>query len=228
MPPIRPAAAAAPPGRREQRKHVTRRELIAAGRRLFGEQGLYESRIEDLARRAGIAKGTLYGYFESKEALVLAVVTEGFAELLGRVRTSVAGARTARERVRAVAAAHLEFFAAQPDLMRILHQVRGLLKFERPEWGPLRDALGHHVAATALLLAGSLDGRRRPTRAELERAELLFGAVSGVTSVRAALGGVYGRAARAAATVDALERMLGPAPPDRPRRRMLRGPPGRV
>ncbi|HUK63923.1 MAG TPA: helix-turn-helix domain-containing protein, partial [Dongiaceae bacterium] len=49
-----------PSGRREHRKHATRRELLIAGRRLFAERGLYDSRIEDLSRQAGIAKGTLY------------------------------------------------------------------------------------------------------------------------------------------------------------------------
>ena len=53
----RPAGSTRPRGRREHRKRVTRRELLVAGRKLFGDEGLYESRIEDLTRHAGIAKG---------------------------------------------------------------------------------------------------------------------------------------------------------------------------
>ncbi len=174
-------------GRREHRKHATRRVLLAAGRRLFGEQGLYDSRIEDLTRHAGIAKGTLYGYFENKEQLLEAVVTAGFEELLAHVRHAAAGVPAGAPRIERVVSAHLVFFAANPDLVRIFHQVRGLLKFDRPEGLPLRRALEQYLGDVARVLEPA-NGRRTTVRREsVEAASLLFGAVSGVSSMRAAL-----------------------------------------
>lgn len=174
-------------GRRERRKRLTRHDLLVAGRRLFGEKGLYESRIEDLSRHAGIAKGTLYGYFPSKEALIEAVVASGFSELLGHVHRRAQGAQTHEAVLARVAAAHLEFFEDHPDLMRILHQVRGLLKFNRPEDLPLRSLLADYLAGLAHVLA-----IRRPVQQDgselLAKATLLFGAVSGISSTHAALG----------------------------------------
>ena len=200
---VRRPPAAPPPGRREHRKRVTRRDLLAAGRRLFGEKGLYEARIEDLSRQAGIAKGTLYGYFADKDELLEAVVAAGLDDLLERVRRRARGARGRDELLARAAEAHLAFFAGDPDLARILHQVRGLLQFDRPEGPRLRRHLQGYVDRLTGLLA-----RRSPPGAAGRRragaAELLFGAVSGIASVRAGLDGSPRRDPRTPATAQAL------------------------
>ena len=195
-------------GRREHKKHATRRELLAAGRRLFGERGLYESSIEDLSRHAGIAKGTLYGYFASKEELVEAVVTAGFSELLTYSQQAVHGARTHDEVVAAVVEAHLSFFEENPDLMRVFHQVRGLPKFKRPEGVRLRGVLARHLAGVARLLALHHPAPRPRQSELLEIATLLFGAVSGIASTRASLLVSSGRNGMRKDTVRALEALV--------------------
>jgi AcrR family transcriptional regulator len=176
------------PGRRETRKAETRRELIRAGRKLFGDKGLYESRIEDLSATAGIAKGTLYTYFSDKDDLVRAVAAAGFAELTGHVTRQVRDARGESEILRRVIRAHLRFFAANPDLTRIFHQLRGMLKFDRAQWRPLRVTLADYLESLARVLAKAprVAGMRPTDRTEL--ASVIFGAISGVASVRAATG----------------------------------------
>ena len=51
--------------------------MTAAALALFVEKGFSATRLEDVASRAGVSKGTLYLYFESKEALFKAVIQEG-------------------------------------------------------------------------------------------------------------------------------------------------------
>jgi TetR/AcrR family fatty acid metabolism transcriptional regulator len=161
--------------------------LLAAGRRLFGEKGLYESRIEDLTSEAGIAKGTLYGYYSNKEELIHAVVVGGFGELFEHVRTAAQGGRSHADLIARVVRAHVDFFAENPDLMRVFHQVRGMLKFDRPEWRPLRIALSDYLMELADVLRVP-GGKGVPALGDRQDvARILFGAVSGVTSVRAAL-----------------------------------------
>jgi AcrR family transcriptional regulator len=174
-------------GKREQRKAFTRGELLQAGRKLFSEKGLHESTVEDLTRMAGIAKGTLYQYYGSKEELILAVVAAGFHELELCLEERVRDARTLPDLVARVVDAHLDFFAENPDLMRIFHQVRGLLKFNHGRWQDLRDALHMHLNRL-----GDLLGSRAPTTqldpaSRRELAILLFGGVSGITSVDATM-----------------------------------------
>ena len=176
-----------PIGRREHRKASTRTELVRAGRKLFSEKGIYEARIEDLAEHAGIAKGTLYLYFASKVELVQAVVDGGFEDLALGVSTAVQGRRTFNGVIGGIVQSHLDFFEANPDLMRVFHQVRGILKFHRPEWEPLRQPLERHVAHVARLLAQVPSPVRDRAARRRAMALVLFGAISGACSVRVAL-----------------------------------------
>jgi|SRR5262245_34461011 len=173
-------------GRRERNKHTTRTELLSAARKLFAERGLYEARIEDLTAAAGIAKGTIYGYFGSKEELAFAVVRLGFHELQVLVRERLRRNGTQGDRIARIVRAHVDFFARNPDLMRVFHQVRGVLKFNQPQWRPLRRALAGHIEVLADLLH---EGQRLPgpRRRTLRQARAMFGAISGVLSVDASL-----------------------------------------
>src|SRR3954470_17850474 len=49
-------------------------QIVEAALEAFGERGLAGARLEDIARRAGVAKGTIYSYFPNKEALFQAVI----------------------------------------------------------------------------------------------------------------------------------------------------------
>lgn len=62
---------------RRRRKEARPSELTAAALELFVEKGFAATRLEDVAARAGVSKGTLYLYFDSKEALFKAVIQEG-------------------------------------------------------------------------------------------------------------------------------------------------------
>jgi AcrR family transcriptional regulator len=89
-------------------KAATRRQILAAAERLFQEKGFDEATTRDIARAAGIASGTLFNYFATKEA-VLAVlaadaVGEACEELLKRKGTA---AQTLDEALFALVAATL-------------------------------------------------------------------------------------------------------------------------
>jgi AcrR family transcriptional regulator len=60
-----------------RRKDARPAELLAAALDLFVERGYAGTRLDDVARRAGVSKGTLYLYFSSKEELFKAVIREG-------------------------------------------------------------------------------------------------------------------------------------------------------
>ncbi len=65
--------------KRERRKEARPGELLAAALELFVEKGYAATRSEEVARRAGVSKGTLFLYFSSKEELFKAVVRENIA-----------------------------------------------------------------------------------------------------------------------------------------------------
>jgi AcrR family transcriptional regulator len=69
--------ATEPTGKPRRRKEARPQEIIAAGLAEFAESGFAATRLEDVATRAGIVKGTIYRYFESKEALFEAALSSG-------------------------------------------------------------------------------------------------------------------------------------------------------
>ena len=72
---VSPAA----PVSHERRKDARPGELLAAALDLFVEKGYAATRVEEVARRAGVSKGTLFLYFSSKEELFKAVVRENIS-----------------------------------------------------------------------------------------------------------------------------------------------------
>ena len=66
----------------QRRKDARPTEILAAALAEFVEHGFAATKLEDVARRAGVTKGTLYLYFESKDALFKAVVRETIVPLL--------------------------------------------------------------------------------------------------------------------------------------------------
>lgn len=77
------------PKRRQRRKDARPAELIEAGLREFAEKGFAGTRLEDVARRAGVSKATIYLYFADKEALFLAAVRSRVAPVLLQVEDAV-------------------------------------------------------------------------------------------------------------------------------------------
>ena len=67
------------PTRNERRKQARPAELLAAALELFVEKGFAATRVEEVAARAGVSKGTLFLYFPSKQELFKAVVRENIS-----------------------------------------------------------------------------------------------------------------------------------------------------
>jgi AcrR family transcriptional regulator len=65
---------AAPKPRWRRRKNARPEEIISAALEVFADRGFAATKLEDVARRAGVTKGTIYLYFENKEALFKALV----------------------------------------------------------------------------------------------------------------------------------------------------------
>ena len=72
-----------------RRKEARPQELLDAALGLFVERGYSATRLDDVARRAGVSKGTLYLYYASKEDLFKAVVRENVVPLLGEAEAMI-------------------------------------------------------------------------------------------------------------------------------------------
>lgn len=72
-----------------RRKEARPQELLAAALDLFVERGYAATRLDDVAKQAGVSKGTLYLYFTNKEELFKAVVLENVVPVLGEAETMI-------------------------------------------------------------------------------------------------------------------------------------------
>jgi len=86
---VKPAVKRRSKSRRERRKESRPSELLAAALELFVERGFAATRLDDVAARAGVSKGTLYLYFAGKDDLFKAVVRGGILPAIANAETLV-------------------------------------------------------------------------------------------------------------------------------------------
>lgn len=109
---------------RTERGRKTLKRLLAAAAGEFGERGFHEAAITGITARAGVALGTFYTYFDSKEAVFRALVQDMSRATRAHVAEAVAGApdRIAAERLGL--AAFIAFVRAHPELYRIIEEAQ--------------------------------------------------------------------------------------------------------
>ena len=83
------SAPIALPPKRERRKHARPGELLEAALHVFVDQGFGAAKVEEIASRAGVSKGTLFLYFASKEELFKAVVRDTIVGQLSQFQAAV-------------------------------------------------------------------------------------------------------------------------------------------
>src|SRR6266852_6580172 len=83
--PRRPRRVRAPLGPRwRRRKDARPEEIITAALEVFADRGFAATKLEDVARRAGVTKGTIYLYFENKEALFKALIRQTIVPVIAQ------------------------------------------------------------------------------------------------------------------------------------------------
>jgi AcrR family transcriptional regulator len=111
------------PGRPKRKQVLTdlrRQEILAAAVKVFGRKGFAATCVDDIAASAGIAKGTLYLYFESKEDIYATAVQSAIAELQALAEEQVQGIESFRERLAVAIRVRIEFWDGQKNLYRLL------------------------------------------------------------------------------------------------------------
>ena len=119
----------------EQTRAARRDQIVAAALACFARTGYYATTMADVAAQAGVSKGTPYLYFDSKQALFLALHEEWDCGLADRVTAAIAalpedGRRSPRRVLCAVAAAVAAHVLAEAETCRVLMEARALAAHE--------------------------------------------------------------------------------------------------
>jgi len=162
--------------RRDSTPGPKRDAILRAAIDVFAERGFFNAQVADVARAAGVAAGTVYLYFKSKDDLLVSIFDRSMREGLAAGRAAVADLHDPRERLRRLARAHLARLGGDRNLAVVFQvELRQSTKFmERFSSTLLRDYLGLIREAIADgQRAGLFRGDIKPTAA----AKMLFGAL---------------------------------------------------
>lgn len=148
---------------RTERGRRTLRLILDAAAVEFGERGFHETSIVSITTRAGVALGSFYTYFDSKDAVFRALVNDMSAQMAKIGATTIQGAKDALSGERAVLATFIAFARTHKELYRIIDEAEFV------------DAASYrqHYESTAKRLqarleAGSATGELREDIGEVE------------------------------------------------------------
>lgn len=186
------------PSEDKRRRAGNKRDrILAAAVKVFARNGFYATRVSEVAKAAGVADGTIYLYFKSKEELLLSLFEDRVNKLLSFMREELPKKPDAPAKLRAVIDMQLGLLEGERDLAEvitvILRQSTRLMKeYAAPHFNAYLDAIAKIVAD------GQAAGTFRKDVSPHIAARAIFGALDGIT-LTWALGraeqGALGRAA---------------------------------
>jgi TetR/AcrR family fatty acid metabolism transcriptional regulator len=150
--------------------------ILRAAIDVFAEHGYFNAQVADVARAAGVAAGTVYLYFRSKDDLLISIFERGMRDALAEGRAAVEALDDPCERLRLFARLHLARLGRDRNLAVVFQvELRQSTKFmERFSATLLRDYLGLLRSAIA---EGQRNGSLRSDIKPTVAAKMLFGAL---------------------------------------------------
>jgi len=105
--------------RKEVIKEFRTAGLLEAARKVFGQKGFHDATVDEIAAAAGVAKGTVYLYYRSKQEVYWAALEHGITELHDQLQTCLAEEKLLENRIRAFIAIKIRYFEMNRDFFRI-------------------------------------------------------------------------------------------------------------
>ncbi len=142
----------------ERRKARTNKRLLEVARQLFSRKGIYWATVEDITELADQGKGTFYKYFDSKEAIIHALLEEGLGALSVQTEETVGKVSGGHRILTAAIEARVDFFLNHPEFLLFFHQVRGMMQLDVAVAKELSDIYNNHLRKLTQLIKPALDG----------------------------------------------------------------------
>lgn len=139
-------------------------EIVNAARVVFARKGFNRGIIDEIAKEAGVAKGTVYLYFPSKKGIYQAVLNRDMESLTSSTLDRIDKESDLKEKIRAFALARIENSDTKRDFFKIMDTDSGSLSFTRTQY---RNWLKEPVQRLASAIeTASRKGFIRPVVAE--------------------------------------------------------------
>jgi AcrR family transcriptional regulator len=102
-----------------KRSERSRKKILDSARAVFFEEGFEHANLDEVARRAGLAKGTIYRHFDSKAELYVEVLVQNADTFLERMRRVVEPRDGAEDQIRRLARFYFDHYSSQLEYFRI-------------------------------------------------------------------------------------------------------------
>jgi len=162
--PIRPAIA------------DKREAILRAAVKVFARTGYFSSKVSDIAGEAGIADGTVYLYFKSKDEILHSVFDQAMARFIAEGRTELTKLVSPIDKLRKIAELHLARLGGDRDLAIVFQvELRGSTKFMREF-----SAAGFHDYLEVIRITieeGQKEGLFRSDMQPVVCAKILYGSL---------------------------------------------------
>jgi len=168
------SVAAVTPIRSAAARADRRDAILRAAIDVFAGRGFFNAQVADVARAAGVAAGTVYLYFESKDDLLVSIFERTMREAIADGRAAVAHMREPIEQLRTIARVHLDRMGRDRNLAVVFQvELRQSTKFmERLSSTQLREYLG---IIRSIVVEGQKSGVFRKDVNATLAAKLFFG-----------------------------------------------------
>lgn len=132
--------------RRLTSRELKHERILRAATEVFASKGYFEARMTDVAKRAEVADGTLYLYFEGKEHLLLSIFDDVLGRFIKRLEDEIADLDDPVAKLRVMVRLHLETLGRDPALAQVLqietrHSRRFMSVFTRGKLGEYLNLL---------------------------------------------------------------------------------------
>ena len=153
-------------------------QILDAAAQLFAKHHYHEVRMDDIAAHAGVAKGTLYRYYQDKEDLYLALTIHGIQEIYEQSQGQIVGPGDPDQKLRDFITRIVHFYEKHPYFLELIQRIETsgsaasltALQDIRTQW--------YHLVTD---LITQLNDARRPMNADPELAALaLLGIIRGI------------------------------------------------
>jgi AcrR family transcriptional regulator len=151
---------ARPRGRPKLDAEKRENEILIEAVNVFSKNGYRTTDLQKIADNLGIAKGTIYLYFKSKEKLFQTAVDYSTARLAERIEFEVLNTDSPLDRIKAIVRAHMLFFSEEYALAEIIARERGDFK-DRAEKTYLRVFSENSVRIEDIIREGIKEGTFR-------------------------------------------------------------------
>ncbi len=129
-----------------------RARILAAAETVFAERGFFQAKVSQIAKEAGVADGTIYLYFKSKDDVLISLFESRMSQVCAQMVTNVAAEELATAKLQSFITTHLRMVEEHPNLAEVLTvELRQSAKFMKghpnPQFGEYLKILASIIAS---------------------------------------------------------------------------------